>query len=161
LRTKEAEAEDLHRKIFGWEDWQNAKANLPRLRSQLREIDERLAAAATQSAKLEKYAASAHEKKNRTKASILDAENQFNAVMGRFDDCIQPDWIKALTPDEGIPDDFDASVALFLRQQRQLGETEGKTRDALTAVERELGSDYTGVDDSETARLLTEELEAL
>lgn len=160
LRTKETEAEDLRRKIFGWEEWQKAKANLPQLRSQLREIDERLAAAAAQIMKLEKNAASAHAKKNQGKASILEAENQFNAVMGRFNDCIQPDWIKAVIPDEEIPDDFDASVTLFLRQQRQLGEIDGKTRDALTAVEKELGSDYTGADDSETARLLTEELEA-
>ena len=81
--------------------------------------------------------------------------------MGRFNECAGAEWIKSVTPDEAIPDDFDASVALFLRQQQQLAGLDAKARDALYAVEKELGSDYSGADENQTARLLAEELEAL
>jgi hypothetical protein len=161
LQTQQGEADCLARRLFGWEELQKAKAGWPQLQKELRQIDLSLQATATKIGKLEADLATTRD--NKTKAENLkrEEENQFNAVMGRFNACIAPEWIKQVTSDEAIPDDFDASVALFLNQQKQLGTLDVKAREALHAVEKELGSDYSGADEDDTARLLSEELEAL
>jgi hypothetical protein len=69
--------------------------------------------------------------------------------------------VKPVTPKEAIPDDFAATVALFLREQKQLSILDQQVREARLAIEVALGGDYAGSDETETVRLLREELEAL
>ncbi|NJM54668.1 MAG: hypothetical protein HC841_00945 [Verrucomicrobiae bacterium] len=89
-------------------------------------------------------------------------ENQFNTVMGRFNDCVFPEFPgKTTAPDEAIPDDFDAAVGLFLRKQKKLTDLDGEVRESFHAIETTLGSDFAGADEADTIRLLREELEAL
>lgn len=161
LRTKEGEAVCLGRQMFGWEELQKAKLQLPQLEKERRKLDLELQAAAANIDALEKNLATARDVKKTAGDLKVEEDNQYNAVMGRFNQCDEPDWIKSIEPQDAIPDDFDPSIAVFLRQQRDFVALDGKSRDALTVVERELGSDYSGADESETARLLTEELEAL
>jgi uncharacterized coiled-coil protein SlyX len=161
LQTKEGEGDSLVRRLIGWEGLQKTKAELPQIRKELRQVELDLETAAAQIAVLDKNLAAARDNKNKADRLKVQEENQFNAAMGRFNECVEPDWVKSVTPDEAIPDDFDVSVALFLRQQQQMATLDDKARDALHAVEKELGSDYSGADENETARLLTEELEAL
>jgi hypothetical protein len=62
---------------------------------------------------------------------------------------------------EGIPDDFDAAVTLFLRQQEQQFKLGDEINNLLAQTELWLGDEYRGVDESETVLTLQAELEAL
>ncbi len=161
LQTKEREQAELSRKIFGWEELQKARVGLPQLRNELKKAGHDLETASTQIGKLEGDLETARKDKEKGDDLKRNEENQFNEVIGRFNQCLAPEWSKPVPLEEAIPDDLDASVALFLRQQTHLGKLDGKAGTALQAVEKELGSDYSGADENETARLLREELEAL
>jgi hypothetical protein len=53
--------------------------------------------------KLEKQIEIARVSKDKAEQAKRDEENQFNAVMGRFNDCVFPEFPgKATTPDEAI-----------------------------------------------------------
>ena len=62
---------------------------------------------------LVKQAEEARDEQELARKLKVEEENRFNAVMGRFDECIFPEFPgKALAPAEAAPDDFDGSVAL-------------------------------------------------
>ncbi|HWQ92604.1 MAG TPA: hypothetical protein VN673_13100, partial [Clostridia bacterium] len=62
---------------------------------------------------------------------------------------------------EAIPADFDAAIAVFLRQQEKQARLADETNQLLADVERWFGEEFRGIDEQETVRLLREELEAL
>lgn len=161
LRTKEGEVTALSRQIFGWEELQKAKAGFPQLQKDLEQTEQALETTAARIGKLEADLVIARKEREDTDNLKRESENQFNQVIGRFNQCLTPEWAKPVVPDETIPDDLDGSVALFLRQQSQHEKLDKQAREAQQAVEKELGSDYSGADENETARLLREELEAL
>lgn len=161
LEKKESEENKLRAQVFGWEALQTARTELPQLKKDLAETEQNLETAAAKIGTLATEFAKSQSAKEKAENLKRDEENQFNQVIGRFGQCLTPTWAKPTVPDEAIPDDLDASVALFLRQQLQLQRLDEKARDAQQAVEKELGSDYSGADEIETARLLREELEAL
>lgn len=155
-------AEGLAKRLFRFEQFQIAKGNEPRLKAELKQAEEALTVAGARIEKLEKQVEAARTAKETAEQAKVAAENQFNAVMGRFNDCVFPEFsAKAAASDEAIPDDFDATVALFLRQQKKLAELDGQVREHFHAIETTLGSDFTGVDEADTIRRLREELEAL
>ena len=121
LQTKEGQTDCLFRRLIGWEGLQKAKAELPQLRKELQQIEVGLETATAQIAELEKSLAAAGNNKIKTDRLKVEEENQFNTVMGRFNECAEAEWIKSVTPDEAIPDDFDASVALFLASLTDAG----------------------------------------
>lgn len=162
LRKKEKEEAELSRQIFEWEDLQRIKTGLPQLREELTRTDNLLSTVTVKIENLTRDREATQKAESTAANQQLNEENQFNAAMGRFNECIFPEFAaKPLTSVESIPDDFDASIALFLRRQKLIETLNIKVRDALQAVEREIGSDYSGADENETANLLREELEAL
>src|SRR5205085_8560665 len=120
LQTKTREVECLTRQIFGWEEWQKAKAQLPRIQKELQQVDRDMETAAAQIKKLEADLGKARNSKSNAEKLKLEAENEFNALMSRFNECIAPEWIKSVSPDEPIPDDFDTAIGLYLNRQKQL-----------------------------------------
>jgi len=154
--------EGLAKRLLRFEQFQVARGNEPRLKSELKQAEDALKAVAERIGKLEKQIDAARESEKMAEGAKVAEENQFNAVMGRFNDCVFPEFPgKATAPDEAIPDDFDAAVGLFLRQQKKLTELDGQVRVSFHAIETALGSDFAGADETETVRLLREELEAL
>jgi hypothetical protein len=128
----------------------------------MKQVEENLDAIARQIAKLDKQAEATRDAQELARRQKIEEENRFNAVMGRFNTCIFPEFPgKPQVPTEATPDDFDGSVALYLRAQKNLGELDQKAMDQFRAVEMALGSDFIGADEPETIRLLREELEAL
>ena len=95
------------------------------------------------------------------KGAIRKAEDEFNQVMGSFGECIFPEFAAKARTVEDIPDDFDAAIALFLRQQSKQASLADETARQLAEVERWFGDEFRGDDEQETIRLLREELEAL
>ncbi len=155
-------AEGLAKRLFGFEQFQIAKGNEPRLKAELKQAEEALTAAGTRIAKLEKEIEGARELKGESEQAKVAEENQRNVVMDRFNECVFPEFPgKATTPEEAIPDDFDAAVGLFLRQQKKLTDLDGQVRESFHAIETTLGSDFAGADEADTIRRLREELEAL
>lgn len=161
LEKKEGEVTALNRQIFGWEELQKAKAGLAQLKTDLAQTEQALETTTAKISELETDLVTARKAKDDADDLKRDEENQFNQVIGRFNQCLTPEWAKPVVPDEAIPDDLDPSVALFLRQQSQVEKLDNQARAALQAVEKELGGDYSGANENETARLLLEELEAL
>lgn len=161
LREAEKTQENLNRQIFAWEGFQKERANQPELQKQLNKIEKALATSEAEINKLTEDLEAATQAQTSADDEKRAEENAFNAVIGRFDQCIFPEWAKPVIPDDAIPEDFDPSIALFLRQQKAVESLVTKARDSLQVVERELGSDYSGSDENETLRALREELEAL
>lgn len=174
LRTKREEVEGKKdvsgkeivegqaKRFLRFEQFQVAKGNEPRLKAEFKQAEDSLKAAGVQIGKLEKQIEVARVSKEKAEQAKVAEENQFNAVMGRFNDCVFPEFPgKPTTPDEAIPDDFDAAVGLFLRQQKKLTELDVQVRNNFHNIETTLGSDFVGADESDTIRRLREELEAL
>ena len=155
-------AEGLAKRLFRFDQFQIAKGDEPRLKAELKQAEEALAAAGARIGKLEKEMEAARTAKETAERAKVVEENQFNAVMGRFNDCVFPEFPgKAAAPDEMIPGDFDAAVGLFLRQQKKLTDLDGQVRDSFHTIESTLGSDFAGADEADTIRRLREELDAL
>ncbi len=155
-------AEGLTRRLFRFEQFQKAKAEEPRLKAEFKQTADSLAAAAERIARLEKQMEAAREARKKADEAKVALENAFNAVIGRFNQCIFPEFPgKAQAPEEKVPADFDAAVGLFLHQQKKLAELDQKVREGFLAIETVLGSDFAGADEAETIRLLREELEAM
>lgn len=154
--------EGMEKRLLRFELFQSERGNEPRWKAELKQAEDALAAAGARIGKLEKQIGGARELKEKAEQAKRDEENTFNAVMGRFNDCVFPEFPgKAATPDEAIPDDFDAAVGLFLRQQKKLAELNEQIREGFHAIETTLGSDFAGADEADTIRRLREELEAL
>jgi hypothetical protein len=162
LQRQRAEITRLQQQLFGWEQWQKGRAQQPRWTQELSQVDSTLAGLAKRIRQLNQSLEAARTDRETAKAQITHEENAFNAVMGRFNLCLFPEFAAvAVPPEEAVPEDFDAAVTLYLRRQDQLQKLELKLRESLLSVEGALGSDYSGTDEAETVRLLREELEAL
>jgi hypothetical protein len=152
----------MRKRLFGWEQFQNAKAEEPRLEVELQRTMDALTATAEGIAKLEKQINTARNNETRARNSIREEENTFSIVMGRFNQCVFPEFPgKPESPDETIPGGFDDAVDLFLRQQKTLTGLDQQVRERFHTIESTFGSDFVGADETETIRLLREELEAL
>jgi len=162
LHQQRADETKMRDRLFGWEQFQKAKAEEPRLKADFQRTEDGLIAAAERIAKLEMQINTARNDETKAHNGILGEENVFNAVMDRFNQCVFPEFLaRPEPPDETIPSDFDAAVGLFLRQQKTLAELDQQVRDSFHAIEAALGSDFAGAEEAETIRRLREELEAL
>ncbi len=161
-RQRRAEADALRQRLFGWEQLQQAKAGVPRLQAELRQAEAALAGVATRIRRLEQDIEEARLARESAEKRIVGEENQFNAVMGRHDACLFPEFdARPQPPAEAVPSDFDAAVSLFLRQQEQLQKLDAAIRESMISIEGALGSDHAGATEAETIVRLREELEAL
>jgi hypothetical protein len=173
LKTKREEAfgktgkngeilvEGKERKLFRFEGYQTAKADESRLRAELKRIEASIAAANDRIGKLTSHLDDAKNAKRKAEDGIISAENQFNEVMGRFGQCVFPEFPTKPRVADGIPNDFDAAIALFLKQQKLQGDLRGEVSNLMMQTEQWAGDEFRGVDEYETVRALESELEAL
>lgn len=162
LRQQRADETKMRNRLFGWEQFQKAKAEEPRLKADFQQTKAALTAAAGRIDKLENQIDTARDDETKAHQRMQDEEKAFNAVMDRFNQCVFPELPgKPEPPDDAIPNDFSDAVDLFLRQQKTLAELDQRVRDSFHAIEAALGSEFVGVNETETIRLLREELEAL
>jgi hypothetical protein len=162
LKKRRNDANQLRARVLSWEQFQNAKADESRLMEEMKETERNLDTVARRIVKLEKQADEVRDAQELARKLKVEEENSFNAVMGRFNTCVFPEFPgKAVAPPESTPDDFDGSVSLYLNAQKKLGELDQKLGELFRLVETALGSDYIGSGEPDTIRLLREELEAL
>ena len=153
--------EGLVKRIFRFEEYQKAKIGETRLREELKAVVKTIATANERINALEGQRKTAETAEENAKTDILKAENEFNQVMGRFGECIFPEFAAKARMVEDIPNDFGAAIALFMRQQTKQASLADETVRQLAEVERWFGDEFQGEDEQETIRLLREELEAL
>lgn len=154
---KEGKLKRLHR----FEQYQTDKAEEPRLRAELKTITDAIEAAHKRITKLTEQTGTAAKGKTDAEGAIRKAEDEFNLVMGRFNQCVFPEFSAKPGVVDGIPDDFDAAIALFLRQQEKQEKLSDEIANLLAETERWFGEEFHGQDDHETVSNLRAELDAL
>lgn len=153
--------EGLAKRIFRFEEYQKSKVTEPRLRAELKAVIKATTAANERIAALENQRHAAEKAEENARAAIRKEEDEFNEVMGRFSECIFPEFPAKARTVEDIPDDFDAAITCFLRQQSKQTGLADETARLLVEVERWFGDEFRGDDEQQSIRLLREEVEAL
>jgi hypothetical protein len=161
LKDKRAETGTKEKKLFQFEEYQKAKAQEPQMRAELKKIQASIDAANERIGKLEPQLEKVKEDKRKAESAGVKEENEFNAVMGRFGDCIFPEFAAKERAVEGIPTDFDPAIALFLRQQKLQADLAIEVANDLRQTEQWFGDEYRGDDETESMEALRAEFEAL
>jgi hypothetical protein len=149
------------KRLFRFEEYQKARLTEPGLRAELKAVLKTIASANERIHILETQCKTAERAEENAKACLRKAEDEFNAVTNRFAECIFPEFAAKARVVEDIPNDFEAAIALFLRQQMKEASLAAETDRQLAEVERWFGDEFRGEHEQETIRLLREELEAL
>jgi hypothetical protein len=160
-KAKRTEVEAKEKRLFQFEEYQKAKANEPRLRAELKKIEGTIATAIERIGKLSTQYKVAEKAKTDTEGSIRKQEDDFGKVIGNFNGCIFPEFPTKPRVAEGIPDDFDGAIALFLKQQKKQEDLCGEIANLLILTEQWFGTEFRGEDEYETVGTLQAELEAL
>jgi hypothetical protein len=160
-RAKLAEVEAKEKRLFQFGEYQTAKANEPRFRAELKKVEDSIVAANESIVKLATKQRAAEKAKTDAEGSILKQEDDFGKVVGNFNGCIFPEFPTKPRVAEGIPDDFDAAIALFLKQQKKQEDLCGEITNLLILTEQWFGTEFRGEDEYETVGTLQSELEAL
>ena len=159
--AKQTEVEAKGKQLFRFEEYQKAKANEPRLRAELKKIVDSIASANERISKFTTQYKVAEKAQNDATGAILKKEDDFNTVMGNFNGCIFPEFTAKPSVADGIPDDFDAAIVLFLKQQKKQDDLCGEITNLLVQSEQWFGDEFRGADEYETVGTLQAELEAL
>ncbi len=161
LRAKLAESEACEKRLFRFEEFQKAKAGEVRLRAELRKVEANITAASERIDKLASQLKIAEKTKSDAEAEIRKHEDAFSNVMGKFQQCIFPEFSAKTRIAEGIPNDFDAATALFLRQQDRQAKLTDEVASLFKQTELCFGDVFSGGDEYDTIAALQAELEAL
>jgi len=161
LKVKRTTHDAKAKLIFRFEEYQKLKAEEPRLRVALKKITDAIDAANERIEKLTTQSKAAEKGKAETEGAIRKAEDEFNKVIGNYDQCIFPEFSAKATVADGIPNDFDAAISLFLKQQEKQEKLNDEIASLLADIERWFGEEFRGQDDYETVANLRGELEAL
>lgn len=162
LRKQRVDEAKLRNRLFEWEQFLKAKSEEPRLKVEYQQTEDVLIAVGKRIGKLDNQIEAARENQARARNFIHGQEETYTAAMGRFSQCVFPGYpCKAEAPDETISKDFGDAVDSYLRLQNSLTSLDLQVRERFHAIETTFGSDFVGADETETIRLLREELEAL
>jgi hypothetical protein len=161
LKLRQSELAALERQLFAYEEFIQARAEEPRLQRDLKHTMEALAKLDRELADLDRKRQDAERQQREALDGVRDEENGYNEVMGRFGQCLFPEFSAAPIPVTETPSDFDAAIALYLKKQ----DAEQKLRESVERSFKDIaqlvGEDYSGADNTETVRNLRGELDAL
>jgi hypothetical protein len=160
-RAKLTEIEAKEKRLFQFGDYQTAKANEPRLRVELRTIEASIAAAKERILKLTTQHRVAEKAKTDAEGLIRKQEDDFGEIISNFNGCIFPEFSTVPRIADGVPNDFDAAIALFIRQQDKQNKLCDEITILLGQTEQWFGDEFQGADENETITTLQAELEAL
>ena len=160
--AKKNDADQLRKNLFDWEKLQKDKEQKKHLETQLKETTHELDVLDNAIDKLQDRLQQEAAKKQNAENTRRNDEEQFKMVMGRFTDCQFPDFeAKEVNPDEAIPDDFDAAIAVYAKRQKRLRDLDTRIERELIEVTYALGEQFVTSHETETIQRLREELEAL
>jgi hypothetical protein len=155
-------AEGLRKRLFRFEAFQEARAEEPSLNAQLKSINQDIA---DEDQRIEVLSGEEQELQGKAKR-LADEERQVRGELTtqikNFNECEppEPSFKAAPAPFTGAGTFADA-IDQYRERQKLLANLHNQFQQLLFNVEKSLGSDYAGVDEGDTVRLLREELEAL
>lgn len=161
LRQCQNDLATLEGQLLRYEDFRLARAEEPRWQRDLKRVHEDLARLDREVASLEQQRTAAQQQQQRARQGLVAEENAFNQVMGRYGQCLFPEFSARPVPVPDLPDDFDTAIALFLHQQSEEGRLRASVERTLRLMTQLVGEEFNGADDTETVRHLAAELEAL
>jgi hypothetical protein len=112
-------------------------------------------------AELQRQRNEAADKQRVAETAVRTEEDAYNAVMGRFNQCVFPEFSARAIPVMGDPEDFDAAISVYLHQQAAEGNVAQAVELLLRTIAQLVGEEYNGADDAETVANLAAELDAL
>ncbi len=154
-------AEGKERRLFRFEAWQAARAEEPRWRAELKKVEAGIAAAAERIARLTSDVKAAEKAQADARAAVVRRENAFNQVINGFEECLFPEFSTPARVAGDIPNDFEAAIALYLRQQESQAKLTNEVEALLRQTEAHFGDEFRGLDEAQTVGALRAELEAL
>jgi hypothetical protein len=155
-------AEGSRKQLFRFEAFQKAHAEEPALQALLTNINESISAEEMQIETL-----SSQEQQLRGKAAgLAEEERQLRVELAtqvkNLNDCEPPEPVLEYEPAPFTAvGTFADTIDRYRERQKLLASLQNQFQQLLFNVEKNLGSDYAGVDERDTVRLLREELEAL
>jgi hypothetical protein len=152
--------EKQERRLFAYEEFQKKKALEPQLLAELKTISSSFDAVQEKITSLEAQIRAAEKAEEHAQAAIRNQEDAYSQVINRFALCMFPEF-NATAREVEIPNDFDAAIAVYLRDQESERKLSDDTSRLLSEVERWFGEEFRGADEIESIRLLQGELEAL
>jgi hypothetical protein len=161
LKRAQAELTSVQKQLVLYDEFQQARAEEPRLRRDLKGTEETIARLDLVLSELKQKQDDARTKRHQAQGAIVFEENDYNAVMGRFQQCLFPEFTAKPAEVEALPDDFDFAIGVFLKQQEREQRLAGEVTGSLKLVAQLVGEAYNGADDAETVANLAAELDAL
>lgn len=155
-------SEGLARRLFRYEEYQKTRTRESQLKAELKRTQDGLDSEEKLVLKLDTEKVALTKEETSARESIRSEQDGFASKIKRFNQCSAPNFsADEKLPDTSIPDDFAGAVDHYNDQQRVISELDQSIIRELHSLERDLGPDFSGIDESETIRLLREELEAL
>ncbi|MBI3867919.1 MAG: hypothetical protein HY299_05240 [Verrucomicrobia bacterium] len=161
LRDRLKQLEEKRHKLIRWEQLALDRAQEPRVSADLGAVEQSIQAAQSKIEALEKRILDWRGKLHKLETAKVAAENAFNQVMGRFNQCRFPSFSAPAAVPADPPQDFDSGIETFLRAQEREGQVSEEVTRSLHDAERHFGEEYFDADEGQTARNLQAELEAL
>jgi hypothetical protein len=161
LKLTQTNLAQVQRQLVLYDEFVHVQAERPRLMAELRTIDStiaRLDGLLRELAQKQEETRSAREQALR---ATVQEENGFNEVMGRFNQCLFPEFTAKPREVDELPEDFDPAIALFLKKQERERHLASEVTTSLKLIAQLIGESYNGADDAETVANLQAELEAL
>jgi hypothetical protein len=152
--------EGMRKRLFRFEVFQNVLREKPALKALLKTVDESIAA---ENKKIEALAAKEQELRDAL-TDLADEERQLQNDLAtqikNFNECTPAD-LSFEPVSFVITDSFSAAIDQYREREKQFASLQHDFEQLHFRVEKNLGSDYTGIDEPDTVRLLREEMEAL
>ena len=160
-KAKLAEVEACGNRLYRFEEYQKTKAGEAGLRANLKKVEGNITAANESISKLASQLTIAEKTKSDAEAAIGKHEDAFGITMSNFNQCTPPEFSAKPHAAEGVPDDFDAAIAVFLKHQGKQVKLTDEVENLLMRTELCFGDVFRGADEYETISFLRAELEAL
>jgi hypothetical protein len=161
LKRKQAELSALQKKLVLYDEFLQARAEEPRLRQRWKATNEAIARLDRICRELEQKLDDAKTQRQRAQSGIVREEDAYNAVMGRYGQCVFPEFSAKAAEAGLLPEDFDTAISLFLNLQERERRLSSELGSSLKLLTQLVGEGFNGADDAETVANLKAELEAL
>jgi hypothetical protein len=161
LQRVGSELARLQKELLLYDQFQQARAEEPRLRRDAKNTEEAIARLDSVLQQLEQKQDAAKTERQQAQNGIRDEENAYNAVMGQFGQCVFPEFAAKAVELEAVPEDFDAATSLFLNTQERERALTSEVGTGLTLMAQLVGEEFNGADDAATISNLAAELDAL
>ena len=161
LRERIQQMEEKRRKLIRWEQLMQDRSAEPRITAEFGGVEKLMVAAQSKIQTLENRIGEWRDKHAKLSGAKVRAENEFNQVMGRFNQCLFPNYSAPAVVPADLSQDFESCIAVFLHAQERETQLDDEVTRTMHEAERHFGEEYFDTDEGQSVRNLQAELEAL